>query len=258
MVNTQISKMLATTTAILALAACGGGSSTLSNSPTIQPTVLKTFTDGAGVARFSLTQNNLPMTFTVMGADIQTTQVDPTSVADISSMTLTGSNQYGDLYAGPVTTNGVTTNAIAFGDTSSGAVIVYGQSANANALAVGGGTVSNIPSGVFTFNGTNFIGYRDGSYFESGTFAMGVDFSNGNGNLTGSTTNSSIGGTIQVNSSNGTFSSSSLALTDTFNNVQTTASINGNFHNNGATGVSGIYYDNGSNPFVAGAIAGRR
>lgn len=257
MINIKISTMLATT-AILALTACGGGSSAVSNSPTIQPTVLKTFIDGAGVARVSLTQNNLPMTFNIMGADIQNNQVDPTSVADISNMTYASSNQYGDFYAGPITANGVIVNAIAFGDYSSGTVVVYGQSANENALAVGGGTVSNIPSGVYTYNGTNFIGYRDGSYFEDGTFAMGVDFSNGNGNITGSTTNSTIGGSIVVNSSNGTFSGSNLTLTDTFNNIRTTGSINGNFHNSGATGVSGIYYDNGSNPFVAGAIAGRR
>ena len=240
------------------LAACGGGSSGTSNNPTIQPTVLKTFTDGAGVARVSLTQNNLPMTFNVMGADIQNYSVDPTAVADISNMTYTSSNQYGDLYSGPVTSNGVTINAIAFVDSSSGAVVVYGQNAYANALAVGGETVSNIPSGVFTYNGTNFIGYRDGSYFEDGTFAMGVDFSNGTGNITGNTPNSTMGGTISVNASNGTFSGNNLALTDTFNNLSTTGSINGNFHNAGATGVSGIYYDNGPNPVVAGAIVGSR
>ena len=39
---------------------------------------------------------------------------------------------------------------------------------------------------------------------------------------------------------------------------QASGTILGNFHGDGAKGVSGVYYDNSPNPVVAGAIAGSR
>ena len=197
------------------------------------------------------------MVTNVMAANIQSYNTDPTGVIDPAGVTYSGSNAYGDYYAGTTTLNGVPVNVVFYEDNSGQVFIGYLEGNGQNVALAGGYKVSNIPTGTYNYAGTNIIGFRDGSYFEEGTFAMGVDFANGTASLTGSTASSTIGGSgISVNTSNGTFEGNNLTLSG--NGVSTTASIYGNFHGNGATGVTGLYADNGSTPIVAGAIAGTR
>ena len=248
--------------AILTVAACGGGggggeTSVTNGRSNPTPTVLKTFGDGAGIARAEITTNGQTVSANVMAGDINNYNTDPTGVIDPSSVNYSGSNQYGDFYAGTTTLNGITVDVVYYEDDAGETFIGYLEGNGTNAALAGGYKVSNIPSGTYNYAGTNIIGFRDGSYFEEGTFAMAVDFTNGTAGLTGSTNSSTISGQgIQVNTANGTFSSNNLTLSG--NGLSSSASIYGNFHGSGATGVTGLYADNGNVPVVAGAIAGRR
>lgn len=255
-------KLLLMTSALGLLAACGGSSSGGAVNPTTPPpsaTVLRSFTDGSGVARAEYTEDGVNYVANVIGPDIANYLPTPGGVVDSSDVQLSGSNQYGNFYTGQASVNGVVVDVLIYQDNTGQVEAGYAETSGFNAAYAGGQRVSNIPAGSHTYAGTNIIGARDGSYFESGTFAMNVDFSNGTAAITGSTPTSSIGGSnIAVNTSNGTFTGNNLTLTDTLNNVSFGANIDGNFHGNGATGVTGIYTDSGSNPVVAGAIAGTR
>lgn len=254
-------KIIAASFILSTLSACGGGGSgggSVSSGPSNPaPTVLKTFGDGAGIARAEITANGQTVTANVMAGDINNYNTDPTGVIDPSGISFSGSNQYGNFYSGRTTLNGITVDVVYYEDSGGDTFIGYLEGNGTNAALAGGYKASNMPSGVYNYAGTNIIGFRDGSYFEEGTFAMAVDFTNGTAGLTGSTATSTISGQgIQVNTSNGTFSGNNLTLSG--NGVSTSASIYGNFHGSGATGVTGLYADNGNTPIVAGAIAGRR
>ena len=229
------------------------------NSTTLQPVVLQTFNDGAGIARISVQNNGETVIANVMAPNISSYTTDPTGVIDLSGVNYVSSNSYGDLYAGTTTINGTTVDVVYYEDSSGQAAIGYLEGNGTNVALALGYEVSNIPSGSYTYTGTNIIGYRDGSNFEDGTFAMRVNFNTGTASLTGSTNTSAIGGSgISVNTSDGTFSGNNLTLTETTSGFTTTATIHGNFHGAGATGVTGLYSDNGATPIVAGAIAGTR
>ena len=254
-------KTLLSTTAALALSACGGSGDGSATSPTTQPpVVLSEFADGSGVARVETREDGADYVGNVMAANIADASVDDDVVADLSDLVFVGSNQYGDFFAGAVTVDGLPIDVIGYIDTSDQALILYGEDSTENVLLTLGEKAQNIPTtGSFTYQGTNVIGTRDGAFFEDGTFAMSVNFGNGTASISGSTDTSTIGGTgITVNISDGSFSSSNLILTDTFDDVSFPATLHGNFHGSGATAVTGIYYNNDPNPFVAGAIAGTR
>lgn len=244
--------------ALALLAACGGSSDGSAANPTVSaPTVLKVFSDGAGIARVEATENGTTLSANVMSADVQAYSPDMLSAVDLSNVSFSSSNQYGSFYDGIITVNGLPAYLLIYQDDMGKVLLGYGETAYGNAAIAAGEKVSGIPTGTYVYNGTNVIGFRDGSYFEDGTFAMNVNFSTGTASLSGSTPNSTIGGTgISVNTSNGTFSGSNLTLSG--NGLTSTASIYGNFHGAGATGVTGLYADNGSNPVIAGAIAGTR
>lgn len=249
-------KLLVVAPCLALLAACGGGGTSPTQSP---PVVLQTFGDGAGITRAEVNQNGTTIVANVMAANIQSYNTDPTGVIDPNGVNYLSSNAYGDLYGGTTTINGTSVDVIYYEDNSGEVAIGYLEGNGANAALALGYKASSIPAGSYTYNGTNIIGYRDGSYFEDGTFAMNVNFNTGTASLTGSTNTSSIGGSgISVNSSEGTFSGNNLTLTETTTGLSTTATIHGNFHGAGATGVTGLYSDNGSTPTVAGAIAGKR
>tara|TARA_B110000503_G_C7109045_1_gene397261 strand:+ start:284 stop:1078 length:795 start_codon:yes stop_codon:yes gene_type:complete len=261
-------KLILAAPCLALLAACGGSNDGSATNPTTDPTtvptttdpvVLQTFGDGAGIARAKITQNGITMVANVMGANIQSYSPDPTGVIDPSGVNFSGSNAYGDFYTGTTTINGTQVNILFYEDSSQEVAGAYLVGNGENAAIVLGNEVSNIPSGSYSYTGTNVIGLRDGSYLEDGTFAMNVNFTSSTASLTGSTASSSIGGSgISVNSSDGTFTSNNLTLTETASGLSTTATIHGNFHGSGATGVTGLYTDNATTPTYAGAIAGTR
>ena len=255
---------------ISALTACGGSSDGTAVSPTQpapqpQPSasaaVLETFDDGSGVARAETTSDGFTFVANVMGPDIQGTVNEINSgvplAADYINDQFVGSNQYGDFYSAQTFVNGQLVDVLLYVDINDIVTIAYGEGAGSNLLLAGGEKVSNIPSGTFTYTGTNVVGNRDGSASEDGTFTMGVNFNTQQASINGSTPSTTIDATdISVNNVNGTFSTTNLNLGINGNQFQGT--LLGNFHGDGAVGVSGIYHDNGGDPGVAGAIAGTR
>ncbi len=249
--------------AIALLTACGGSGDGGSSNPVAPPpTVLSIFGDGAGVARATATENGFTLVVHVMAADIRNYSYANSVAVDLSGLTFQGSNAYGYSEDGYVTANGVPLYYWIFTDNSGEVFMGYISSDYENRSFVGGDMVSNIPTGTYMYNGTNLIGDRDGTYFESGTFAMNVNFSAGTAALTGSTENSTIGGTgISVNRITGNFSGSNLTLNwdDGVDVYNLPATIHGSFHGNGATAVSGLYYETSSStPVIAGAVVGTR
>lgn len=249
--------------AIALLTACGGsGDGSSSNPVAAPPTVLSTFGDGAGVARATATENGVTVVGHIMAADIGNYELDYSVAFDASGLSFQGSNAYGNSYDGYVTVNGSPLYLWIFEDNSGEVVMAYAANQYENRALVGGELVSNIPSGTYIYNGTNVIGLRDGSYFEDGTFAMNVNFTAGTASLTGSTASSTIGGTgIAVNTSTGNFSGTNLTLSanDGVNTYNLPAAIHGSFHGNGATAVTGLYYDTfSSTPVIAGGVVGTR
>jgi hypothetical protein len=235
----------------------GGGSASPPSGNSIQ--VLRTFSDNAGVARISAGEDGQRITGTLMAPEIRSFKPEDLAGAtpDLSGLQVVDTNQHGRFYEGRTFVNGMAVDVLGYEDFGGNTAIVYGETAYANILLAGGTQVRNIPTGSYTYRGTNVIGTRDGTHIEDGTFEMGVNFGTGRGTLRGSTDNTSINASnISVNSSNGTFSSTDMSMS--VGGQQMRGSINGNFHGSGAVGVTGVYHNNASNPGIAGAIAGTR
>jgi hypothetical protein len=271
-----------TLVAVAALAGCGGsndGSATnpttdtpTTDTPTTDTTasavVLDEFADGGGIARVSTTADGQTIVQTLIASDIVagTNEINanglPQTAVDLAGLTFDGSNQYGDFYSGNITINGITTFVDVYADSRTNVFAIGGLQEGEVYASLIGDAPSNIPSGSFIYNGTNFTSYRNGDFPEVGTFTMNVDFSAGTAALAGSTNTTTIGGTgIVVNTSNGTFTDGpNTVLTFTDSGFQKTydALIDGSFHGSGATGVTGIYTDAGGTPEIVGLIAGSR
>ena len=252
----KLSKAATLVSAAILITACGGGGGGGSSATLAGPStsVLTTFGDGSGVAKIVNGGN----VFVGMGADVASLGTGPTVATDLSGLLLNSSNANGDLYTGTAVVNGISVSTTVFVDTTSNTTILYTFNNTGSVLAAGGAAVSSIPQGTFRYVGTNGFGRRNGTRTETGTFAMTVDFTNGSAALSGMTNTTTVAATgISVNSSTGAFQSSNVNIR--FDGGSPIAgSIYGNFHNAGATGVSGVYHDNALNPIYAGAIAGHR
>ena len=134
-----------------------------------------------------------------------------------------------------------------------------GEAFNIN-LEVGGVELSNIPTGTFQYFGEIFISQRKRSEFNVHGiyFTMEANFDNFTGNIRDN--DNLLTGNFEINSSNGTYFGNELRMTYEDSeygiNIQDElATIYGSFHNSGATGVSGIFFDNAMQRF-GGAIIG--
>ena len=127
-------------------------------------------------------------------------------------------------------------------------------------IEVGGPELTGMPSGILRYNGEIFISPRKRGTFsdELDYFTIEANFDNFTGNI--QTTHNVLTGNFLINSSSGTYFGDELRMTFIFPdfeiNIQNElATIYGAFHNEGATGVSGIFFDNAEQRF-GGAIIG--
>ena len=132
----------------------------------------------------------------------------------------------------------------------------------------GGIKATGIPSGTYIYNGDAYLAPRRGGiYLDRGEFNMNVNFDNSLGNIS-LVSNSrpdqlelELTGSFRINSSNGIYYSDSLhlELIDKHYglNLDDDATIYGAFHDQGATGVSGIFFDT-DRKIYGGAFAGAR
>ena len=133
----------------------------------------------------------------------------------------------------------------------------------------------NLPTGMVTYTGDNVAIASETSVGEmsynnigtaTGTFSMNIDFMQNSGSISANSTHprpdapgfgyqNDFSGNLVVNAQNGTFESSNLSFTSKLINTTTsnevgaprsgTMSIHGNFHGDGAIGVSGAYEKKG-------------
>ena len=128
----------------------------------------------------------------------------------------------------------------------------------------GGANVSSIPQGSFEYNGNGYSSPRQGSFgLSDGEFTMNVNFSSATGDFrfVESLGLAEVNGPFQINVGQGTFYGNSLRMVvdDTDNDLEFSgsATIYGAFHNEGATGVSGIFYETDQKRY-GGSFAGAR
>ena len=146
-----------------------------------------------------------------------------------------------------------------------GVAIVEGINEDGIMVIAAGTEVSNIPTGEFDYEGANFValipqGEEDigGDY---GSFKATVNFATGTGDIIADLDSFAIAidGDFTVDTNTGTFVGEKVGLTSILERwSDSTVTIHGNFHGDGATGMTGIYTENVPEPDFIGAIAGQQ
>ena len=262
MTKTKMNTLLATT-AVLALAACGGSGDGTAANPTVSFTTAKQFADGGGVATGVRSDGARsvfisPDIAEVVQAANSTSQEDLTDInrSDFPIVQVLPSNA--NMRQGAMTVDGIVFNVTVFedlGDNSQVALLEIPNSANA--IISGGSPLGTIPTGGFTYSGTLGTGLRDiDPQIELGNFTMNTNFNNGTFSFNGSTLSDTLVGNGFIDVNNGSLSSNNLSLTTS--GTSRTATMYGNFHGGSAQGVSGLFHSNEANPTHSGGFAGSR
>lgn len=251
-------------TTVLLLAGCMGGGVV---SPVGQVT-LDRFNDGSAVVRVVANGGAAAAastnTYTVSTARVPTTDIPNESPFDIevTDLSLFTSTAYGEVYSGSVELNGTSYDVRMFTDNGSSTELISALDASSGQkyTIVTGNQVSNVPTGDvdYSYEGQNLVAATNNEDFEAdgGAFSMTVNFSTGLGELTATSAETSLTGQFIVDTTTGYFSGDDLDLNAPNLQGTATAVITGSFHGDGATGVSGLYYDAGDSPVVNGAIIG--
>ena len=249
------------------LSACGGTTSSIANGP--QQVSLASFADGFSVVRRVDTNSNLASAATVNSvstARVPTTAIpneDPFEI-QVSQLELLTTTASGKVYkSDSLVLNGDTYEVRMFLEDNSSTQLIsaLNTSDNKKWTIVSGDAPSNLPTGPVTYSGQNLISNTDNSNPGGGTFTMSVDFANNEGSLNATSTaaNSSLTGNFTVDPSTGYFSGDNLTLNaPALSGGTSNAIIYGSFHGSGASGVSGLYYDDSNSPLVNGAIIGTK
>jgi len=147
-----------------------------------------------------------------------------------------------------------------------GVGILVGIEAEDSFMVIASGTeVSEMPArGEFDYKGSNFAieglsEDNDDIYETYGTFDATVNFATGKGSIDLGFENIpvNIDGDFNVDTATGIFVGDDLEI-NSIGGTFGTATIHGNFHGVGATGMTGIYTDNAAEPDLIGAIAGHQ
>jgi len=256
-----------------ALTGCGSSST---NTPVTE--TLASFPNGAGVLRKDMVDPNA-------GTQGNTTKVlayvpdlskwvndfsysDVTSIAN-HNIPLLQNNFLGsdvDYYfdAGTdVTILGDNYNFVVLKVASSPIYLTGGYDANSQLIGVAfGPKPTNLPSGNFSYTGYHGITTNLTNAGSSGLFTLNVNFSNGTGSYAANTTTlgiTGLNGNITLDNTTGELSGTNLVLSGSLGGLDLTgktATLVGNFHGDGATDVSGIFFTD--NLDFAGGFLGNR
>lgn len=253
-----------TTTKILVASALAGGTLALSGCMgTTQDgyEVLRVFTDGVGVVRGRGESGGTRLT--VAAITPEASAYDGASVDDgqpvnliEESVAITGTDANGVYF----TANGfveATPFAIAGYQTNNDqALILYGETNQGDSVLMAGGmeatTVPN--SGSALYQGAAVVGERYGTFAETGTFTMNVNFGTRKASINANTANTALfGGDIDLSSDK----LSGTGLTLNVMGTEHAAVLDGFVNGPGANAVSGVFHDNRANPIYGGAFAGQ-
>ena len=150
------------------------------------------------------------------------------------------------------------------GENMVGVGIFAGMEAENSLMIIAAGTeVSAMPTtGKYDYEGANFaIELSDGDLADAdiGSFNAAVNFGTGEGSIDIGFDNIpvDIDGAFTVDTATGIFVGNELEM-NAFGQTVDTATIHGNFHGEGASGMTGIYTNNIAEPDFIGAIAGHQ
>ena len=150
------------------------------------------------------------------------------------------------------------------GEDMVGVGIIVGMEAEDSLMIIAAGTeVSAMPTtGKYDYEGANFaIELSDGDLADAdiGSFNAAVNFGTGEGSIDIGFDNIpvDIDGAFTVDTATGIFVGDELEM-NAFGGTLGTATIHGNFHGEGASGMTGIYTNNIAEPDFIGAIAGHQ
>ena len=228
------------------------------NTNIINPITLKKFEDDVGVAHFNERVDNESISSHIITGDIDNFQIVRTNPLILSNLNMQSETAKTETLTGNLNVYGSDQAVTMYKDKASGAVVLFGMKENNIATVLGRGTaIISIPRGVFTYDGANAVIKRGATNtLNAGDFTMTANFEAGTGQIMAQTPISMLTGNFAINGTRGTYSGTELDLTAEGTAVK--ASIYGNFHGAGATGVSGVYHDNADTPIYFGAIAGAR
>lgn len=257
MANTKLSTILATT-AVLALTACGGGSSGVP----IEIRPERIFSDGGGVAS-GKTTNGSSFVYIIddVGEFVDFVQTNNTTGEGLDL------NTFGIVQILPTNANvrqGAANNGSLVGnitvvdDLGGRADIRIFEFPNTNIIfaTVGDKFVSS-PIGSLTYNGTFITGYRDiNPLIEYGSFTLNANFTNKTFFINGSNDYDTLSGSGTMNIATGTLSSNTLTMNTS--GTGRAASLYGNLHGNNAESVSGMFHSNSASQYYIGAFVGSR
>ena len=257
----------------LVVSGCGGGGSSGNSGRNSTWRLLDSFADGSGVIRGTFSDDGTEITLTAIvpeAEQIAGTPVDGDLGAEELDFTPVGDPR-GDIADGffqdiEGTVNGTPLVGTVYIGENQAVTIVNLEAGGVNVLAAGGEAIPNVPSGLFTYSGGSIIKSlnENGDLYEEGLFTMSVDFDEAEITAFGA---EDIGGdngvylpvdgpTIPVNMSTGEFEFDGLGAYINEGALESGMTIQGTFHGDGATGVSGVFYDNDPTPNYGGAIAG--
>lgn len=254
------------TTAVLALAACGGGSSAVNNNPTLPPSAsptvqtLKSYSDGSGVVSASPNLGNAggPSNIIIAASDLTAAREVAAGTVNLQEVPGTAATN-GRFYV--IQRTGNASNGAALVVTTAGenlnvqgteyAAISIVSINNSVGLSSGGSQVNGIPVGSYTYNGVASV---VSGPVGDGTFTLNANFNTNTGSIAATIpANSPAGGgnpsyffgsnSLVINQADGSFTSSSSTIGRTGVDSHA-ASIEGYFAGTNAAGVHGLIYTN--------------
>jgi len=255
--------------ALFALSGClggGGGSSSSVSGSANSVSIVKTFSDGAGVAR---AQEIDPDDGSIANVVIIAPQIANIEAAfnrvatdgSLETFTNESATPLGNgmfLFTGQSTFDGAAVDVRALiDDTDDDNGVFLISNNNFNTGFASGIPLVGTPVGNHTFTGPMSMGPRGVvASQELGSFNLIANFNANSYNFSGTTANNSLAGSGSFDLQAGTFTSESF--TATTNGTVRGATVHGLLHGNGATAVSGVFHTNENSPTHAGGFYGRR
>ena len=242
------------------LTACGAA---IPTNP-VTYTSLTVFSDGGGVMRGLGTDTGAtliaitPNVASVVTSGNNSAASDTPSAIDPASFALVSSNARGDIRSGTLTVGSTVVNVDVYTDIAETAgLLKLTVPSDGNQIMAIGNQVDGMPTGTFSYVGQHIFGVRSaGGTTEVGAFDLNANFDSSTFTYSGLTDNTTLSGSGVIDSSNGRIASNSLSLTTPSGGY--TVTMHGQFHGTNATGVSGIYHTNDTNPDFSGGFVGSR
>lgn len=257
-------RYIAAVVSITAISACGGSGGSVDQSVSFDTTPIRFFADDSGVARYTAVSGgevvtgyiSSPVLASVLDELEATGELN--SSFELSDLNIVDSGPNTTIRTGAISVEGGVANILAAVTLDEDASLVLFEEASSGAtlLQTAGAQVTNIPTGTVTYTGV--LGLQDLVYDASpeiGTFAAVAGFDGTPSiSLSGSTASYDVNGTALI--SGGSFSSASVTIDG--DGFSVPASMNGDFHGNGANSVAGIIYSNDDFGEFRGGFVGSR